>query len=201
MPAVQRTMPKQLHDSAGPLLFTQAVEVAYQHLLQYELATAAECYSSALQLDELSLDANHGCVEVHLARGELTEAAEQLAFLTEITAGAADVAEGRRGVPGSSGRGGGGIGGQDGRDDARLLYLQGLLAWKQGKTADGVALLEKGLARQQEAAGAQPLGLARFSMLNPGRVLGVVRLMLGALGGEPRAATEAPSPMLAKCTR
>ena len=38
-------------------------------------------------------------------------------------------------------------------------------------------------------------------MLAPGRVTTAVKTMLAGLGGEPRAATEAPSPQLAKCSR
>lgn len=41
----------------------------------------------------------------------------------------------------------------------------------------------------------------RYSALWPGRVTGVVRLLLSGVGGEPRAPTEAPSPLISKCTR
>ena len=40
-----------------------------------------------------------------------------------------------------------------------------------------------------------------YVVLAPGRVTNAVKTMLEGLGGEPRAATEAPSPQLGKCTR
>ena len=40
-----------------------------------------------------------------------------------------------------------------------------------------------------------------FTRLNPSRVLGVVQLFLGALGGTPKAADEPASPLLTKCER
>ena len=42
---------------------------------------------------------------------------------------------------------------------------------------------------------------AFFTQLNPSRVLGVVRLFLGALGMVPKAADEPVSPLLSKCER
>ena len=40
-----------------------------------------------------------------------------------------------------------------------------------------------------------------FMQLNPSRILGVVRLFLGALGVTPRAPDEPVSPLLTKCER
>ena len=38
-------------------------------------------------------------------------------------------------------------------------------------------------------------------MLWPGRITACVRLLLSAVGGEPRAPTEPPSPLISKCMR
>ena len=40
-----------------------------------------------------------------------------------------------------------------------------------------------------------------FTQLNPSRILGVVRLFLGALGDVPKTADEPVSPLLTKCER
>lgn len=40
-----------------------------------------------------------------------------------------------------------------------------------------------------------------FTQLNPSRILGVVRLFLGALGGNPKTADEPVSPLLSRCER
>lgn len=40
-----------------------------------------------------------------------------------------------------------------------------------------------------------------FTQLNPSRILGVVRLFLGALGGTPKSDDEPISPLLTKCER
>ena len=40
-----------------------------------------------------------------------------------------------------------------------------------------------------------------FTQLNPSRIIGVVRLFLGALGGSPKTADEPVSPLLTKCER
>jgi hypothetical protein len=41
----------------------------------------------------------------------------------------------------------------------------------------------------------------RFTQLCPGRAAWVLRTLLASLGGEPRAATEPPSPVLSKCVK
>lgn len=40
-----------------------------------------------------------------------------------------------------------------------------------------------------------------FTQLNPSRILGVVRLFLGALGATPKSDDEPISPLLTKCER
>ena len=44
-------------------------------------------------------------------------------------------------------------------------------------------------------------GPSFFTRLNPSRVMGVVQLFLGALGGTPKATEEPVSPLLTKCER
>ncbi len=44
-------------------------------------------------------------------------------------------------------------------------------------------------------------GPSFFTRLNPSRVLGVVRLFLGASGSTPKANDEPVSPLLTKCER
>ncbi len=88
-----------------------------------------------------------------------------------------------------------------GKEDPRLLYLQGLIAWKQGQATQGALLLEKALWKQLEASGTVPPGLPRFTTLDPGRVMDGVRLLMGSMGGEPRSSTDSPSPLLGRCIR
>ena len=45
------------------------------------------------------------------------------------------------------------------------------------------------------------MGLEMYAVLWPGRIIGIVRMLLNSVGGEPRAATEAPSPLISKCNR
>lgn len=80
-----------------------------------------------------------------------------------------------------------------------LLYLRGLLAWKQESASEGLALLERAIAGQFAAAAELPgASLEMYAVLNPARITGVVRLLLQSIGGEPRAPTEAPSPLISK---
>ncbi|EFJ52945.1 hypothetical protein VOLCADRAFT_78980 [Volvox carteri f. nagariensis] len=87
-------------------------------------------------------------------------------------------------------------------DNPTITYLKGLLAWKQGSIADGLALLERAIAALFTAA-AEYSGpsLEMYAVLNPARITTVVRLLLQGVGGEPRAPTEAPSPLISKVTR
>ena len=65
----------------------------------------------------------------------------------------------------------------------------------------GLQLLERAIAGQYELAALHPPSLEMYVVLAPGRVTNAVKTLLGGLGGEPRAATEAPSPQLGKCSR
>lgn len=90
-------------------------------------------------------------------------------------------------------------GGSTGSDNPVLLYLRGLLAWKQESASEGLALLERAIAGQFAAAAELPgASLEMYAVLNPARITGVVRLLLQSIGGEPRAPTEAPSPLISK---
>lgn len=82
-----------------------------------------------------------------------------------------------------------------------LLYLKGLLAWKAGDVQAGLQLLERCIAKHLEMATSAPLGLDTYSIACPVRVLGIVKLMLSLVGGDPRGPTDPPSPLLAKCSR
>lgn len=84
---------------------------------------------------------------------------------------------------------------------AHLLYLKGLMFWKAGNTGDGMACLEKCVSRHMELANSQPLGLDTYVLANPMRVMAVVKLLMSVVGSNPRAPTDPPSPVLAKCTR
>uniref|UniRef100_A0A383W643 Uncharacterized protein n=1 Tax=Tetradesmus obliquus TaxID=3088 RepID=A0A383W643_TETOB len=82
-----------------------------------------------------------------------------------------------------------------------LLYLRGLLAWKQGKQQEGLQQLQQYLDLQLTVVEDLPYGLAMFEALHAGRVLGLVRLLLGSVGGDPRQPSDPPSPLLANCVR
>lgn len=97
-----------------------------------------------------------------------------------------------------------------------MLYLRALLAWKQhlaaqrasstsssGDTAgsDAAALLDKAVQAHMAAARRLVGGEQQLAMLHPSRLLALARLVMSGLSGEPRAATEAPSPLLAMCIR
>ena len=72
---------------------------------------------------------------------------------------------------------------------------------KVGLFKQAAAVLDQALQTSIEAL----LGTAPspwfFTRLNPSRVLGVVRLFLGALGGTPKAGDEPVSPLVIKCER
>lgn len=82
-----------------------------------------------------------------------------------------------------------------------LLYLRGLLGWKQGKQQEGLQQLQQYLDLQLTVVEDLPYGLAMFEALHAGRVLGLVRLLLGSVGGDPRQPSDPPSPLLANCIR
>jgi thioredoxin-like negative regulator of GroEL len=82
-----------------------------------------------------------------------------------------------------------------------LLYLRGLLAWKKGKQQEGLQQLQQFLDLQLTVVEDLPYGLAMFEALHAGRVLGLLRLLLSSVGGDPRQPSDPPSPMLANCIR
>jgi hypothetical protein len=82
-----------------------------------------------------------------------------------------------------------------------LMYLKGLLAWKQGKQQEGLHLLQQGMEQQLEAVEDLPYGLAMFGALNGSRMLGTVRLLLDSFGGDPRQPSDPPSLLLSNCIR
>jgi tetratricopeptide repeat protein 21B len=100
-----------------------------------------------------------------------------------------------------------------------MLYLRALLAWKRqlaspkgaaggvdssgggGGGPDAVALLERAVQAHVAAAQRLPAGEQQLVALNPSRLLAVARMVVASLSGEPRAATEAPSPLLGRVTR
>ncbi|GIL85609.1 hypothetical protein Vretimale_13293 [Volvox reticuliferus] len=178
------------------------VEAAAQKLLMDEVTNASERFSQALQLDELNLDANAGALEAQIMSGELEEATGQIMFLEEMfaNAGAAGGGRRRRGIDDDPDMADPVTGSAS--DSPTVIYLKGLLAWKQGSTSEGLALLERAITALFSAA-AEYSGpsLELYAVLNPARITHVVRLLLHGVGGEPRAPTEAPSPLISKVTR
>ncbi len=66
----------------------------------------------------------------------------------------------------------------------------------------GLTQFERSIAGSFElCAKHYPHSLETYVILNPGRITNIAKILLTAVGGEPRAATESPSPMLSKCTR
>ncbi|KAG1671374.1 hypothetical protein FOA52_002984 [Chlamydomonas sp. UWO 241] len=61
--------------------------------------------------------------------------------------------------------------------------------------------MERAIAGQYELSAQLQPSLDTYLSLSPTRVVGAVRMMLASVGGEPRAPTEAPSPVLGKCSR
>ncbi|KXZ45770.1 hypothetical protein GPECTOR_50g563 [Gonium pectorale] len=178
------------------------VEAAAQKLMMEETTNAVSRFTQALQLDELSLDANAGSLEAQIMAGELEEAAGQILFLEDMFANAAAGGGKRRGRAEEDPDMADPISGSSSTDNPTLLYLKGLLAWRQGNNAEGLALLERAIAALFTAASefAGP-SLELYTALNPARITYVVRLLLQSIGGEPRAPTEAPSPLISKVTR
>jgi hypothetical protein len=82
-----------------------------------------------------------------------------------------------------------------------LLYLRGLLAWKQGKQQEGLQQLQQYMDLQLTVVEDLPYGLAMFEALHASRVLGLLRLLLSSVGGDPRQPSDPPSPLLANCIR
>ena len=82
-----------------------------------------------------------------------------------------------------------------------LTYLKALLAWKVSTNGEGLTLFERAIGGQFELGVRIPHSLDFYTVLNPGRVTNIAKVLLGSVGGEPRLSTEAPSPMLSKCMR
>jgi hypothetical protein len=92
-------------------IHVQMVEWAFQKLQMGDLAAAQEKFTAALNMDELSINANCGLVECQIHNDDLEEAASQLMFLQEMVATAANRTVAQDGV-------------------AHLQYLTALLAFK-----------------------------------------------------------------------
>ncbi|PNW81978.1 hypothetical protein CHLRE_06g268800v5 [Chlamydomonas reinhardtii] len=189
-----------------PEMAAYVVEAAAQKLMMDETTNATERFTQALQLDELNLEANAGALEAQIMAGELEEAAGQIMFLEDMFTNAAAAGGGKR-----KGRGTGDMDDDPdmadpslgtSSDNPTLLYLKGLLAWKQGMPSEGLGLLERSIAALfSAAADFHGPSLELYAALNPARITAVVRLLLQSIGGEPRAPTEAPSPLISKVTR
>lgn len=87
------------------------------------------------------------------------------------------------------------------QEEPLLMYLRGLLAWKQGLQQDGLQLLQQALEQQLEAVEDLPYGLAMFGALNASRILGLIRMLLDSFGGDPRQPSDPPSQLLTNCIR
>jgi len=164
------------------------VEAGYNRLFLEEWPAAAEKFDLAMQLDELSLDANCGSLEVAIQSGKLEEAAGQVMFLEEMFNSHSSLGLGKKG-------------GDSMGEPPMLLYLKGLLAWKQADAQDGLAMLERSITGTFELASQHPLSLEMYVALSATRITSLIKMLLNSIGGEPRAPTEAPSPLLAKCNR
>lgn len=132
--------------------------------------------------------------------GDLETAEQQLQFLPEM------IAASRAG--GSTNLGGADNTIADIGNTARLAstdpwlcYLQGLLAWKHSKQSEALGLFEKCMQGLLTGVHDMHFGLDFFAALDASRIMGIVRLLLSSLGGDPRSLTEAPSPIIGKCTR
>ncbi|KAF8072682.1 TTC21B [Scenedesmus sp. PABB004] len=82
------------------------------------------------------------------------------------------------------------------RDEPLLAYLRGMLAWKRGE-GEGLAQLVRFMELQLDAVKELPAELPMFAALHASRLLGTLRVLLSAAGGDPRQACDPPSPMLA----
>lgn len=87
------------------------------------------------------------------------------------------------------------------QEEPLLMFLRGLLAWKQGRQQDGLQLLQQGLEQQLEAVEDLPYGLAMFGALNASRILGLIRMLLDSFGGDPRQPSDPPALVLSNCIR
>ncbi|MEW5298948.1 MAG: hypothetical protein WDW36_002017 [Sanguina aurantia] len=162
-----------------------AVEVGCQRLMQDDYPAAAEKFASALLMDELSLSANAGAMEAALMAGHTEDSAGQMDMLQELFSSTASLSHSAAAA----------------REPPLLMYLKGLLSMKQGRALEGMAFLERCITGLFESAGAHVFSLEMFAVLDPARLAASIKLLLSNVGGEPRAPTEAPSPLIAKCNR
>ncbi len=65
----------------------------------------------------------------------------------------------------------------------------------------GLSYLERSIAGMFEVAAEHPPSFDLFVTLMPCRITSIVRTLLSSIGGEPRAPTEAPSPLITKVNR
>lgn len=86
------------------------------------------------------------------------------------------------------------------QEEPLLLYLQGMLAWKQGQQ-EGLQQLQQYMELQLNLMDDVKYGLGMFAKLNASRIMGLLRLLLDSVGGDPRQPSSPPSPILANCIR
>lgn len=82
-----------------------------------------------------------------------------------------------------------------------LLYLRGRLSWARGDVDAGVADLLRYTQLVLDSVEDEPYGLGMLTMLDPGRLLRIVRELLDTAGGDPRTPADPPSPLLSGCIR
>ena len=170
------------------------VEAGYNRLFNEEFTAASEKFEAALRLDELSLDANCGSLEAAIQLGKLDESMGQASFLEEMFSSQAGFTLGKKLPPH--------LAAPSAEAEApALTYLKALLAWKVSTNGEGLTLFERAIGGQFELGVRIPHSLDFYTVLNPGRVTNIAKVLLGSVGGEPRLSTEAPSPMLSKCMR
>jgi tetratricopeptide repeat protein 21B len=86
-------------------------------------------------------------------------------------------------------------------DEPLLLYLKGLLAWKQGKQQEGLLQLQQFVEQQLESVDDLPFGLELIVALNISRFFRLLHTLLLSVGGDPRLPSDPPSPVLGLCMR
>lgn len=87
------------------------------------------------------------------------------------------------------------------QEEPLLLYLRGMLAWKQGQQQEGLQQLQQYMELQLNMAEDVPYGLGIFVQLHASRIMGLLHILLDSAGGDPRQSSDPPSPMLANCIR
>ncbi|KAK1171978.1 tetratricopeptide repeat protein 21B-like isoform X1 [Acipenser oxyrinchus oxyrinchus] len=137
-----------------------ATEVGYLLTLQGNIREAAKWYSNAVNLDGNSLPALAGIIRCQLLEGQLVEAEQQLEFLREVQ--------------------------QSLGKSREVVYLQAVLASKQGQDEEAVStLLKEALELHFSALEGLPLGGEYFEKLNPAFLLEVVKGYLDFCPNKP----------------